>query len=237
MLCRIVAKVQWIIIQTDAFSPPDRSKFDKIAAYLIGCDEITSDEMDKLIESVVFNMATVPSKRANKSDETNGGTMVGVSKPSPHCIIEYPLHERGASSVTVQSYECLAANEYLDDAIIDFYAEYLHREILTPDQRQRTHFFSVHFYNVLTGRSARGKSSGLSQAQKRHERVAKWTKDVNIFEKDFVIVPINLRNHWYLAIVCYPSLEQPVFMDTNKPVPPKKRLSANKSNDSKPIKQ
>ena len=32
----------------------------------------------------------------------------------------------------------------------------------------------------------------------------RWTRKVNIFEKDFVVVPINENSHWYLSIICYP---------------------------------
>ena len=38
----------------------------------------------------------------------------------------------------------------------------------------------------------------------RHDRVKRWTRKVNIFEKDFVVVPINENYHWYLCIICYP---------------------------------
>lgn len=228
----------WVLIQTNALNSADRKQFETISQYLASCDSITSDEMDKWVENMV-SCEAIPLRRAEKSHDEAVSDVAGASKPSSHCIIQYPLNERGASSVTVQSYECLAPGEYLDDAILDFYAEYLHREVLTPEQRQRTHIFSVFFYTVLTTRPARGSvhTLGLSRPQRRHERVAKWTKDVNIFEKDFLVVPINARNHWYMAIICYPSLEQPVYMDTNKPAPPKKRLSTSKSHDSKPIKQ
>ena len=33
----------------------------------------------------------------------------------------------------------------------------------------------------------------------------RWTKNLSLFEKDFIIVPINEGNtHWTLAIICYP---------------------------------
>ena len=44
----------------------------------------------------------------------------------------------------------------------------------------------------------------LSEAEKRHGRVKRWTKKVNIFEKDFLIVPINEANHWFVIIICQP---------------------------------
>lgn len=53
----------------------------------------------------------------------------------------------------------------------------------------------------------------LSAAQKRHARVKTWTKNVNLFEKDFVIVPINENAHWFLAIICFPGLNGPQTWD------------------------
>lgn len=29
---------------------------------------------------------------------------------------------------------------------------------------------------------------------------------MNLFEKDFVIVPINENAHWFLAIICFPGV-------------------------------
>ena len=39
----------------------------------------------------------------------------------------------------------------------------------------------------------------------------KWTKNINIFDKDFIIVPINKNAHWFLAVICYPSLKAPAY--------------------------
>lgn len=33
----------------------------------------------------------------------------------------------------------------------------------------------------------------------------KWTKKTNIFEKDFLFIPINENEHWNLLILCNPS--------------------------------
>lgn len=46
----------------------------------------------------------------------------------------------------------------------------------------------------------------LTAAQKRHARVKTWTKNVNLFEKEFIIVPINENAHWFLAIICFPGM-------------------------------
>lgn len=57
----------------------------------------------------------------------------------------------------------------------------------------------------------------LTPAQKRHARVKNWTKNVNLFEKDFIIIPINEHCHWFLAIICFPGIDGAVSMD-GKPV-------------------
>ena len=59
----------------------------------------------------------------------------------------------------------------------------------------------------------------LSLAEKRYERVRRWTKKVNIFEKDFVIVPINEHSHWFVAVICYPGLDGKRRMDNNEVIP------------------
>lgn len=58
----------------------------------------------------------------------------------------------------------------------------------------------------------------LTMAEKRHMRVKSWTKKVDLFEKDYLIIPINERAHWFLAIVCFPGLPGPVTMSDNEPV-------------------
>ena len=50
------------------------------------------------------------------------------------------------------------------------------------------------------------KDSSLKPAQKRHLRVKGWTKNVNLFEKNMVIIPICEHSHWYLVIAIRPGL-------------------------------
>ena len=62
----------------------------------------------------------------------------------------------------------------------------------------RTHVFSTFFYKRLTSKPKKGRrphaiedDPKLSAAEKRHARVKTWTKNVDIFSKDYIIVPIN----------------------------------------------
>ena len=57
-------------------------------------------------------------------------------------------------------------------------------------------------------RCARRPSAQLAARVERDERrlrhAARWTKGLNLFEKDFIFVPINEHLHWSLAIICTP---------------------------------
>lgn len=119
-------------------------------------------------------------------------------------ILTYPSTGVGGISIYVPDFKCLAADEFLNDVIINFYLQYIFYEILTPDQRVRTHIFNTFFYEALTSKRV---TSDRTNGKKRYDRVEKWTKNMNLFEKDFIIVPINQNLHWFLAIICFPGLD------------------------------
>ncbi|XP_037905145.1 protein split ends isoform X3 [Hermetia illucens] len=136
-------------------------------------------------------------------------------------ILIYPPG-KGGIPINTEDYMCLAIDQYLNDVIIDFFLKYLHTDVLTEEQRQKTHIFSSFFYNRLTTMTTRQrqteKDGKLTASQKRHARVKSWTKNVNLFDKDFIIIPINEQSHWFLAIICFPRLQGPVTYDTHEPV-------------------
>lgn len=119
----------------------------------------------------------------------------------------------------------------MNDVIIDFYLKYLYEEVMTVEQRAKTHIFSSFFYKRLTATSARQRhlerELKMTPAQKRHNRVKSWTKNVNLFDKDFIIIPINELSHWFLAVICFPGLEGPRSAKTGQafqlPLPQSKK--------------
>lgn len=129
-------------------------------------------------------------------------------------ILIYPPG-KGGIPINTEDYMCLAQDQFLNDVIIDFYLKHLVHDVLTHSQREKTHIFSTFFYKRLTTKPSKVNrssnphewDSNLTPAQKRHARVKTWTKNVNIFEKDFIVVPINENCHWFVAIICYPSLD------------------------------
>ena len=99
----------------------------------------------------------------------------------------------------------LRGPEYLNDTLIDFYLQYLRNEAY-PVRAQKVHMFSSFFYRKLAQRRKREgpRAVGVSFGQELHQRVSKWTQNVDIFTKDFLFIPINKSEHWILAVVCHP---------------------------------
>lgn len=100
------------------------------------------------------------------------------------------LFIRNNITFTQGDYDRLNNGEFLNDNNIDFYVEYLKET--KSDETKNVYFFNTHFWPLLN---------------RDRERIGKrFPKNDNIFDKDFVFVPINENAHWSLAVICYPNL-------------------------------
>ncbi|NXW51413.1 SENP7 protease, partial [Nyctiprogne leucopyga] len=117
-------------------------------------------------------------------------------------IVYPPPPAKGGLGVTREDLECLEYGEFLNDVIIDFYLKYLLLEKAPKHLADRTHIFSSFFYKCLT--RTEKNSEGDFKVSTRH---------INIFSKDYIFVPVNEESHWYIAVICFPWLEEAVYED------------------------
>lgn len=91
--------------------------------------------------------------------------------------------------------ERLEDGEYLNDNLIEFYLKYLKIQLeqTSPETAKKVYFFNTFFFASLTRKGKRGIN---------YDAVQKWTRSIDIFSYEYVVVPICESQHWYVAIIC-----------------------------------
>ncbi|BAE61549.1 unnamed protein product [Aspergillus oryzae RIB40] len=101
----------------------------------------------------------------------------------------YPRFGKKKAEVDAQDRERLRDNEFLNDNLIGFYMRFLedHLERTNKDVAKRVYFFNSYFFATLTNVKGRRNIN--------YEGVQKWTRAVDIFGFDYIVVPINENAH------------------------------------------
>ncbi|NXP31724.1 SENP7 protease, partial [Leiothrix lutea] len=121
-------------------------------------------------------------------------------------IVYPPPPAKGGLGVTIEDLECLEYGEFLNDVIIDFYLKYLLLEKAPRHVADRTHIFSSFFYKCLTRteKTSEGdvKVSFSQPFQNQCCRVLMFFSSLS---------SLLGRSHWYIAVICFPWLEEAVY--------------------------
>ena len=151
-------------------------------------------------------------KRFSMSDDIQMGlsrfaSSCHVDSSSAKLLFVYPEDDPHGILVTTNELARLEPGIYLNDTLVELDLRWIFEDI-SPSLQQRSFYFSSFFYRKLTAHNPRP-SVGSSQSQDArfefaHRQVRKWTRNVNIFERDFLFIPICEHLHWYLIIVAFP---------------------------------
>jgi len=134
-------------------------------------------------------VVSLPSQSASLRDASEIKAMDFRLAPSPG------LPKGFSVSLTRADAARLWPGIHLNDTLID---TFLHRFFFTGamvEKKLRTHVFSTFFYPYVLSR--------------KRQDIAKWTKHVDLFNVDYIVMPINHGVHWSLTIVCRPFLIKP----------------------------
>ncbi|XP_059653242.1 probable ubiquitin-like-specific protease 2B isoform X2 [Cornus florida] len=112
----------------------------------------------------------------------------------------YPKGDPDAVSICKRDIELLQPATFINDTIIDFYIQYLKNKI-KPEEKHRFHFFSSFFFRKLADPEDPSRACEVREA---FQRVCKWTRKVNLFQKDYIFIPVNFSLHWSLIVICHP---------------------------------
>ena len=155
----------------------------------MSCDESDGEKEVKKVEIEEVRR----SSRVNKGNRIFSNILRGLkgtfkSKFRPQ--VNIPIYP--------EDFDCLEQGEYLNDTVIDYYINRLldirQQKTQREYQNDDVFVFGTFFYKKLISVSA------------KHEKIDKWTKNVDIFSKRYIFVPICVNLHWSLALI-YNDLE------------------------------
>uniref|UniRef100_A0A8C3G9W4 SUMO specific peptidase 3b n=1 Tax=Cyclopterus lumpus TaxID=8103 RepID=A0A8C3G9W4_CYCLU len=87
--------------------------------------------------------------------------------------------------LTMDDLGTLYGQNWLNDQIMNMYGD-----LVMDSVPEKVHFFNSFFYDKLR--------------TKGYDGVKRWTKNVDIFQKDLLLIPIHLEVHWSLVSVDIP---------------------------------
>lgn len=152
------------------------------------------EKVDKLITENK-NEPLIASRRADVSvDEKDKLMMSFTSSDSDHTI----LINKFSVEMTRSKISCLRPRVWLNDEVINFYMLMLmdRDEKLTAaaggeEKRRTSHYFNSFFIAKM-----------LENDKYAYSNIKRWSKKFDVFAKDKIFMPINIRNtHWTLAVV------------------------------------
>lgn len=181
-------------------------------------DDVTEKRLQNLKDNVCLDATSVEQKPSpgrlrstrlsNLMDKSRTISNQRPSPPPPESIpysidpglgpkwdqpVIYPPTGRRRAHVDFDDLLRLDDGEFLNDNLIDFYMNWAYNNANLPPNK--VYFFNTYFY------------SSLSKPQKgqrgiNYNSVQRWTAKEDIFNYDYVVVPINEDAHWYVAIIC-----------------------------------
>ena len=121
-----------------------------------------------------------------------------IREPSIESINEYiteALHGKGHEDTVVEKFsipiapkdlETLEGLNWLNDEVINFYFNLISERSDLVEGAPKVHIFSTFFYAKLTS------------SPSAYNMLKRWTRKVDIFAKDLILVPVHLNVHWTL---------------------------------------
>lgn len=103
------------------------------------------------------------------------------------------------NGVTIYPFDVdtLDSEELLNDAILDFYMKYLYHVVLAEEYRTKIEICTSTFHQKIMHEDQKLWHNDQQNSQSKE-------KDIRILDKDFILLPVNVKEHWFLVIICYP---------------------------------
>ncbi|KAK9097163.1 hypothetical protein Sjap_022660 [Stephania japonica] len=180
---------EWEITEIDEIKS---QWFARVETALVNlCIRLTAADVRTEFPYGTSGSALKPSQKADDESKVSIPKEINFDKPFEDVI--YPKGDPDAVSISMRDVELLQPETFINDTIIDFYIKYL-KNNLKPEELRRFHFFNSFFFRKLADMDKN--PSSASEGRAAFLRVRKWTRKVNLFEKDYLFIPINFNYLW-----------------------------------------
>lgn len=193
-------------------------------------DDDDDDEVDEIIPSPMRHKMRPPRSKQVKNVSSNGcssglkreieisssdeadvvfaGSRASSNNNTPSKSSQSPVSSKTSYSpdsytIDAKSRKTLDYGSMLNDTIVHFYMNHLMNKA-SDIRKERIHLFNSFFFS---------KFKSLSREIKKGEKkisntaikqiVARWDKHINIFKKDFLVIPVCDQNHWFLLVIAF----------------------------------
>ncbi|KAF3206717.1 hypothetical protein TWF106_000594 [Orbilia oligospora] len=111
--------------------------------------------------------------------------------------LTFPFETQGPSELLdASSLRTLNHDEFLNDEIINFHLATVKARLAkeNPELARKVYIANTYLFSAFSTKTETG--------QFNYEKVKRWTKNANLFQKDLIFIPINEKYHWFVAVVC-----------------------------------
>ncbi|KAI3780035.1 hypothetical protein L2E82_09890 [Cichorium intybus] len=137
----------------------------------------------------------------NKIDATNLTNITVLDKIQTSRILLRDPTVSNASTNLHHTNKSLCWDNVLGEPFSKYHPKFLKNKI-KPEERNTFHFFNSLFFRKLADPDQ--DLLDASKGKAAFQRVKIWTRKVNLFQKDYIFIPVNYNYHWSLIVICHP---------------------------------
>jgi hypothetical protein len=192
-----LARYQLVCLQLEKYMSNLKQK--TLTANQLFVEKTTIDQQNLWISEANGELARhMRTTRRSKRRRESNSLAIGDHVDDNNTFIVYPIHEDVKDKITITNGDMrrLTPPEYLNDNLIDFKIKHMLHEQFR-EKLTKVHCFPSYFYERLCN---------CSTIEEGYKNVATWTKNVDIFNCEMLIVPINQHAHWSVLFILKPHL-------------------------------
>ena len=150
--------------------------------------------------------ASRANRREKRKISEGFSSAIGSLHTDNNVYLVYPPEEDATNAITITEGDKrrLEPFQYLNDSLIDLKIRHMDRSQEFSKRQGLWYSYNSLFYSKIRG---------SENMEKSYMSVERWTKNIDIFDKKLVVVPINEGEHWSVVFILQPCLLLPKTAD------------------------